>query len=118
MRELLLVLAIFLLLAGGATALQTVRWETFAWLGTGLVLAGLGFSLPCALRYHWLLWKHLSARGVLAPRWIWNPTAQHRLLLPAERGRVLPWFYAGAAGWGVTVLGCAIIGVAAWLASR
>jgi signal transduction histidine kinase len=114
-RELLLVIAIFALLAGGALALQTLPWETFAWAGAALVALGLAFSLPTAGRYHWLLWQALSARGVLRPRWYWNPTGQHRLLLPAERDRILPWFYAGAAGWLMTMSGCLALGVAYWL---
>lgn len=116
MRELSLAMGIFALLAGGAFVLQTTRWETLGWAGAALVVLGLVCSVPCALWYHVLLWRHLAPRGRLERGWIWNPVRQHAHLTPAERDRVLPWFYAGAAGWGATMFGCALIGLAAWLA--
>ena len=39
-------------------------------------------------------------------------TAQHKLLTDVERARVMPWFYAGAGGWGVSVIGCVLLTIA------
>lgn len=115
MREVALAGALFVLLAAAAFVLRaaSAEWGLLFYAGGFLVVAGLLFSLPCAVRYHLLLRGALAPRGALDRGWIWNPTGHHARLTDAERARVLPWFYAGAAGWGASVLGCLCIGLGA-----
>lgn len=115
MREIFIVLLILLGLAGLAWAMQVATAAGLLYAGVVLVLAGLLFSTPCAVVYHLQLYRSLKPRGVLDKRWIWNPTGQHKLLLESERVRVMPWFYAGAAGWGASVVGCVLLGIAAFM---
>lgn len=114
MKETGLALAIFVLLAGLSWALREASWLLLLYGGIFLVLGGLVFSTPCAIVYHWHLYRALKPRGALDARWLWNPTGQHEKLTDEERRRVMPWFYAGAAGWGASVLGCIFAGVAAF----
>ena len=115
MRELLIAGLVFGLLAGLGYAAHAADVIQLVYAGAILVGGGLFFSVPCAIVYHWALYRALKPRGELSPRWIWNPTGQHSKLLPAEEGRVLPWFYAGAAGWTVSVLGYVVLGLGAWV---
>ena len=57
----------------------------------------------------------LSPLNALTPRWWLRPVPLHARLDAVGRQRVLPWFYAGAAGFVVTVAGMALItlGIAA-----
>jgi hypothetical protein len=113
MREVLIALLIFGVLAGGGLAVRTaialhLNILQFLYPGGILIVGGLVFSIPFAFWYHWKLYTTLGPRGDLSPRWIWSPTAQHVRLRPEERRRVLPWFYAGAAGWTICMLGVGI----------
>jgi hypothetical protein len=112
-RETLFALGILVVLILVAVAMKAADTLMLVYGGVGLVVAGLLFSTPCAIVYHWLLYRALSPRGALDKRWLLNPTGQHKRLLDEERDRVMPWFYAGAAGWGVSVIGCAVLGIAA-----
>lgn len=112
MREILLVLGILGGLTATVVTAQFASWEGLVQWGLVLVVAGLAFGLPCAVRYHQLLHRALAGRGVLSPRWLWSPLAEHDKLLDDERGPVLAWCYAGAAGWGVAILGCVLLGIA------
>ena len=113
MREAAIALSIFLGLAFVAWVLEAASWLLLLYGGLFLILGGLAFGIPCAVAYHWYLYAALQPRGALDKRWLWNPTTQHGKLLPAERPRVMAWFYAGAAGWGASVLGCVFAGAAA-----
>ncbi len=102
MREsLLVVVAIIALLATAALQPATA-------IRGGLVVA-VGFLLLGSLAgglYHLRLHRVLSARDALPRRWWIDPTKLHPQLSDAERERVLPAFYAGAAAFSVCVLGC------------
>lgn len=113
MRELLLAFLIFVGLAGLAWAVQSAGTTTMVYGGVILILFGLLFSTPCAVWYHVLLYRSLKPRGALDRKWLWNPTAQHRHLSADEKRRVMPWFYAGASGWGISVVGCVMLGISA-----
>jgi hypothetical protein len=82
--------------------------------GFWTVLAGLAFGLPTGLLYHVALRRSLLAVDALPDRWWWSPTALHDAIPDPDRAWVLGWCYAGAAGFLVTVLGCAIVALAAW----
>jgi hypothetical protein len=86
-------------------------------LGAGFTVLGLIFGLPGSIGYHVTLARVLARRGALPRRWWLNPTALHELLTPPERRVVMPWFYTGAAGFVVVVLGAITVFVAT-LATR
>ncbi len=113
MREIFFAILIFAGLAVTTVVLRSAEWMTIIYTGVGLILGGLVFSLPCAVWYHVLLYRSLAPRRALDKRWIWNPTSHHSRLTEDERGRVMPWFYLGAAGWVASVAGCGLIGFAA-----
>ncbi len=118
MQEALLALGIFVALAGVAAAFKFAAWEPLAVIGGWMIAGGLAFSLPVALLYHWRLYRALAPRGELPRRWYWSPTAYHDKLRPEERARVLGGFYLGAAGWGVTVIGCGLVALAVFVGRR
>ena len=110
-------LGIFLgLLAGiGALAVALAVAPTALLVaGFWLTVAGLGFGVPAGVFYHVLLRRSLLAAGALPERWWWSPTALHDWIPDADRARVLGWCYAGAAGFAVSVAGCALVALAAW----
>jgi hypothetical protein len=76
--------------------------------------AGLAFGVPTGAIYHVALRRALLDVARLPERWWWNPTSLHDALPAGERRRVLAWCYAGAAGFLVTVIGCALVALAAW----
>lgn len=115
-RETVLALGLFVLLSGGAIAIQGSSVSQLLWTGGGLVVGGLAFSVPCAVRYHLLLHRALSSRNALDRWWLLNPTAHHVRLTRPERAHVLPWFYAGAVGWALSLSGALLLGgVAIWI---
>src|SRR5512139_144782 len=83
-------------------------------IGFWLVVAGLGFGVPTGLLYHVTLRRSLLAADALPERWWWSPTTLHDAIPDGHRAWVLGWCYAGAAGFLVTVLGCALVALAAW----
>lgn len=113
MGEIALALGFFLALAALAAALAVAPTALLV-AGFWSVAGGLAFGVPTGLVYHVLLRRSLLAAGSLPARWWWSPTALHHLLPDADRSWVLGWCYAGAAGFLVTVFGCALVGLAAW----
>ena len=79
-------------------------------------MLGLALGIPTSLVYHVKLARVLAARGELPPRWWLSPTRLHPRLRGAERRGVLRWFYAGGAGFVLTLAGCAAAFVGALLA--
>lgn len=105
MLELLIVLSV---IAGGFVAALVP--ETVILLAGALTTAvGLTFSVGTGLTYHILLARALSTVNALGPRWWWRPVELHDRLDATGRRAVLPWFYAGAAGFVVTVAGLALL---------
>lgn len=101
--------AIALALALGLAALALARaaWSAVDLLfaGAGLTATGAMLSAVGGLGYHASLLRTLGRRGALPRGWVWRPTDLHRLLRPAERARVLPWFVLGPTGFVAVVLG-------------
>ena len=116
MSETLLVVALVVLLAGGGLLLPLLPWSAVLQLGVLGVALGLGLGIPTSLVYHVKLARVLAARGELPPRWWLSPTRLHTRLRGAERRAVLRWFYAGGAGFVITLAGCAAAFVGALLA--
>ena len=104
MREWLLIGGVLiLLLAAGGVAL--LPWNVLLQAGVALCAIGMLVGVPTGVVYHVLLYRELKPRDALDPDWIWNPIDHNERLTEAERKRVLPLAYVGAAGLGVIGLG-------------
>ncbi len=113
MLELLIVLA----LVAGGVVVAVIPWSSLVAVGAVTTAAGLAFGVTTGLGYHIALARALAAVSALTPRWWLDPVPLHERLDAAARRGVMPWFYAGAAGFVVTVAGIALIvlGMAAGL---
>jgi hypothetical protein len=107
--EALLVLAGVALLALAGFGLPLLPAESLVAAGAACAALGLLLGLPTGLLYHLRLRAALRARGELPGRWWLRPVALHGRLRSAERRGVLAWFYAGGAGFGLALLGCALV---------
>ncbi|MDR7423227.1 MAG: hypothetical protein QN159_12280 [Armatimonadota bacterium] len=76
----------------------------------GLVLAigGLALGVPAGVVYHVRLGRALARRGPLPARWWLSPLRHHRALSAGERAGFRGWFALGAAGFGLSLAGCAL----------
>jgi hypothetical protein len=81
-----------------------------------VVVTGVGllFGVSTGLWYHVVLARVLLRARAFTPRWWLRPASLHERLDEAGRRCVMPWFYAGAVGFVVTVVGLAFfaLGVA------
>lgn len=75
--------------------------------GLGLTGTALLVGLGAGAMYHLAL--HGALRSDLPAGWIWNPTAHHGRLDAEAAARVMPWFYAGAAGFLGCIAGAALL---------
>ena len=91
------------LLSLGAMAM--FPFETLFRVGTVLIVAGFAFGLPPAVVYHVNLYRALKPRDALPSNWIWDPIRATDFLTRRERRQVVPWMYAGGAGFVVIALG-------------
>jgi hypothetical protein len=82
---------------------------TLAAVGAALVAGGLAVGIPTGFVYHLRLRACLVRSGQLPPHWLLSPTSTHHMLPVKERSRVLAWFYAGAAGFLLIMLGCLLV---------
>lgn len=105
MFELLIALALVMSVVVAAV----VPWSWLLVVGAVTTGAGLAFGVATGLWYHIALARALSAVRGLTPRWWLRPVPLHGRLDTAGRKRVMPWFYAGAAGFVVTVVGMALV---------
>lgn len=114
MFELLIVFALLICVV----VVAMVPWPSLLMTGVVTTGAGLVFGLTTGLWYHIALGRALSAASALTPRWWWRPVPLHERLDAAALRSVMPWFYAGAVGFVVTVVGTVLIGfsvaVAMW----
>ena len=115
MPEIGLVAALVVLLAAGGLLAPLVSWGVVLQLGVASVAFGLVLGIPASLVYHVKLARVLAPRGELPPRWWFSPTPLHTRLRSAERRTVLRWFYAGGAGFVITLAGCVAAFVGALL---
>ncbi|MDH4187661.1 MAG: hypothetical protein OEV08_11730, partial [Nitrospira sp.] len=104
MLELLLVLASVAGLCVVAVFTVVITPQLMIELGLWALAAGLVIGIPTGLWYHVVLYRQLSSRMTLPPRWWRAPVEWHPQLPPAEFSHVRPWFIAGAVGF---VLCCA-----------
>lgn len=115
MREIAIAVGLLGGMVGVSLLIHAASWDFLVHAGVVTFAAGMVFGLPCAVAYHVLLYRALEPTGELSPRWIWAPMREHPKLGDEQRGRVLPWFYAGALGWLVVVVGCGLLALAAYV---
>ncbi|PYM12955.1 MAG: hypothetical protein DMD81_22550 [Candidatus Rokuibacteriota bacterium] len=108
MIELLVVLA----LLAGTFVVFVLPWPTLLIAGSVTTAVGLVFGVATGLWYHIALAQVLSAKRALTPRWWLRPSSLHDRMDTADQRRVMPWFYAGAVGFVVTVAGLALLTMA------
>jgi hypothetical protein len=102
---------IALALVAGLVAAPLVAWTSLVMAGALVTGVGLLFGVTTGLWYHVVLAKALVAVKAHTPRWWLRPVSLHDRLDAAGRRRVMPWFYAGAVGFVVTVLGLTLLGL-------
>lgn len=105
MAELLIVLVLVM----AVIVVTTVPWSWFLVAGALTTTLGLVFGVATGLWYHIALARALAPVNALTPRWWLRPVPLHERLDDTGRQRVLPWFYAGAVGFVVTVAGLVLI---------
>lgn len=107
MLELAVAAAIAVVLIVSAAGEGAVRLLFAA--GGAAVALGLAAGIPAGVGYHVALHRALAALGAVERGWWWRPTSYHARLPAAARAVVMPWFRAGAAGFAVTLAGCALV---------
>jgi len=111
--ESLMVLMVLAAMVAAGLAVLTISAGLL--LSAGFICAALGvlFGVPAGLWYHLRLREALLHRPPLPDKWWLHPTRYRPDLEPSERKRVFPWFYLGAAGFMVSMLGAllAMLGV-------
>ena len=113
MGELAIAVAILAAL-GVLAALFAVAPATLVVVGFWIAVAGLAFGVPTGAIYHVALRNALLGAQRLPARWWLHPTSLHDALPAGVRRRVLAWCYVGAAGFLVTIAGCALVAIAAF----
>ena len=107
-----------MVLVAGAAVLAAVPWPSLLVAGMITAGAGLVFGVATGFWYHVALGRAVLATTSLPPRWWLRPATLHERLDAAARRYVMPWFYAGAVGFFVTVVGLALVAlsvaVGAW----
>ena len=96
-------------LIGGTLFVFLVPWPAMLMVGTVTTAVGLVFGVGTGLWYHIALARVVSATRALPARWWLRPVELHEWLEPASHRRVMPWFYAGAVGFVITVVGLVLI---------
>jgi len=112
MIEIAVALGVALVLLVVAAGGGNPHADLLLYSGAGVLAAGLLVGVAAGIVYHVALYRALLPLGILRPGWWWRPTSLHEHLAPAPRRRVMPWFYAGAAGFFVALAGCAVVLVA------
>jgi len=106
--ELLIVMASVGSLAGLALLVLFMPWQMLIGLAIGAMALGVFAGIPAGLYYHVTLRRELVRLGKLEQRWWWRPHDYHQHLDAAARRRVMPWWFVGAGGFAVIVLGFAL----------
>ncbi len=105
MLEIALVLAT--IVAVGILGFLTTIFTPDLMTTIGLVMLALGLLLgvPTGFWYHVLLYRILSPRIALPPKWWWAPVDLHPLLTEQELARLKPWFTIGGIGFVFSIVG-------------
>lgn len=86
-----------------------VPWWWLLAAGAVTTAVGLAFGVSTGFWYHVALARALAPAGALTPRWWLRPVPLNARLDDTGRQRVMPWFYAGAVGFVITVAGIGLI---------
>ena len=105
MIEILLVLSAVLTVGtlGLMTTMLTPRLMTE--LGFWILTVGLIFGVPAGLWYHIVLYRTLSRRMTLPPKWWITPIGLHPQLEREDMARINPWFTLGGIGFVLSLVG-------------
>ena len=109
MAELAIVVGLLGALLAVPAVLFWLPWEVVLQTAVVAVAVGLLLGVPAGLLYHVRLF--MLARPRPAGRWWIHPTAHHGLLTAQTRPEVLFWFKLGAAGFVLTIGGCALFAI-------
>jgi hypothetical protein len=109
MTEAAIVLGLVVMLVVVGTLVVSLPWTAIVFAGAGLIAFGFVLGVPTGFYYHVALYKRLAPRNALPARWYWSPVRYHPLLRDDERMSVLRWFYLGATGFVLIVLGGAVM---------
>ena len=74
-----------------------------------LIVIGMAIGVPAGVGYHVAMHRGLRASKVNAPAWWWSPVRYHTQLDARSYRRVVPWFFAGVFGAGLSLAGCGLI---------
>ena len=111
MIELFVVVGVLVVLIVSAVVAALVPWTALFAFGVWSTAAGLALGVPTGFWYHVALARSLRPAP---PKWWLRPVSLHGRLDSAGRRRVMPWFYAGAVGFMVTVFGLVLVGISVW----
>jgi hypothetical protein len=105
MPEIALVLATIVAVGflGFLATILTPRLMTT--IGIVTLALGLLVGIPAGFWYHVLLYRVLSLRIALPPKWWWSPVDLHPHLTEQELTRLKPWFTIGGIGFVLSVVG-------------
>ena len=105
MLELLLVLGTVLAIALIGLVTVAMTPPLMVELGLWGLAVGLFIGIPTGWWYHVVLYRTLTARMALPPRWWRKPVELHPFLTAGEYQGVRPWFVAGALGFFLCLAG-------------
>lgn len=114
MFELLIVVGLVVALV----LVVVLPWSSLLVAGMWTTGCGLVFGVATGFWYHVALARALARVRALPPRWWLSPARLHDRLDPAAKRRVMPWFYAGAVGFMVTMAGLALIALSVAVSFR
>jgi hypothetical protein len=105
MLEIALVLATVIAVGilGFLATILTPRLMTT--IGLVMLTLGLLVGAPTGFWYHVLLYRVLSPRIALPPKWWWSPVDLHPNLTEQELARLKPWFTIGGIGFVLSLVG-------------
>lgn len=107
-------LAVLLVVALAIAALvSSAAWHLLLEVGAICIAAGLLVAVPTGLVYHVVLYRRARLRGPVPERWWLRPVGLHAQLTRPDQRAVMPWFYSGAAGFLVAMLGCLLVAIGA-----
>lgn len=109
MTEALVVLGVVGLLVLLGVLAVSLTVETLLLTSIGCVGVGFVVGVAAGVYYHLALYHCLAKRGPVSWAFLWNPTRYHTLLSPEELRRVMPWFVIGAGGFGLILVGSALL---------
>jgi hypothetical protein len=83
--------------------------EILVLAGVVCIAAGFMLGVPAGTYYHVKLYRALAAHGGVPRGFFWHPTRYHASVPPNEWRNIVPWFAAGAIGFVLILVGCAIV---------